>query len=301
MGDGQIHRGISTRQSTGFPLRRGTVSPPWSSQAYSDAEPPARFRRLVSVSDSSVGLALPPLVSGAAQVSSAFPAAVDERLPPLPLSSVGSFRVPPPSHKIRQYEAGQVVFWEGDGADGVYVNAKGTFALLVASPCGTTVVVDAVPEGEIFGEYPPEEPMCKRPFRAIAVGPAAAWKVRHTEVPLNDPDVSRLITNGLARRAAAAGSQLAASVALPASLRVLRTLLLIWGAGRYRQQGKPQQRGIAISQGELASICGVSRTVVNRVLGEEHQRGTIIVSRKWVTLVDPETLHQRMRGNGPPE
>lgn len=188
----------------------------------------------------------------------------------------------------RVYEAGQVVFLEGEPCTGLYVVQDGWLKAVKISSTGREQTLHVVGPGEVFNAIGVfvESP---NPATVVALEPATVWIVRReTMLQLLDeyPDLARVIIQNLAGRVL----HLVALVE-DLSLRTVETrlarLLL------EQSEGEVLQRRRWTTQAEMAARLGTVPDVLNRALRSLVEKDLIEVERHQIRILDRQGLEAK--------
>ncbi len=204
----------------------------------------------------------------------------------------------PNSHVLRlladecrecQFEAGEVIFHQGDPGSTCHVVVEGRVRVLVISEDGSELAVRILGAGELMGEMALfEERPRSASVEALERTKTLMW---HREALLHCLRESPALALGLLRfmsarlRYATEGAEELAS--LTVTERLLRRLerLAQWS-------GVPVTGGVRIvppmTQQELAALVGTSRESINRSLVRLRNQGKVRWDRGWIVLVADE-------------
>ena len=191
----------------------------------------------------------------------------------------------------RHYKRGQIIFMEGDPGEALYILSKGLIKLSKLSEEGREQVLHFVRPGSIFAEV------------VIFDGgpyPATSEVVEDAEVGiLYNQDMERLVLN---KPELALKMLRLMSRRLRAAQRTIRDLALKDAYSRMaglllrllRDQGVEGEGGTVIrtemTRQEMASIIGVTRETVARILSRWQKEGIIQVQRNTLTIHSQEKL-----------
>lgn len=188
----------------------------------------------------------------------------------------------------RSFGKGEVVFHEGDLADSLHVISSGRFAVRCEVRSGGPVTLAILGRPDIFGEFGIFSPDHRRTATVLAMTSAQTVMVPEAvvmEMFVTRPDFAKAVIGAAVHKGDESKRRLLELVTTPAKLRVLRALVELSAM----QQGGP----ITITQSDLASLATTTRTTANQVLQQEQQRGTILLSRGRVRIVDIDALIRR--------
>jgi CRP/FNR family transcriptional regulator, cyclic AMP receptor protein len=191
----------------------------------------------------------------------------------------------------RQYDAGDVVFREGDDGGTCYVVRSGMARAIREHPDGRSITLSHFVVGDIFGELAmfDDEPRS-----------ATVDVIEETEViAIPGRDVQRLITEhpeiaikligALAQRLRATNERLARQSFQTVQSRVAAVLAQMVAAARDGNAGDGDVL-VSLTQADLAKLAGSSRESASRFLAELERAGVITQGRGKLTIHDPNAL-----------
>ncbi len=172
--------------------------------------------------------------------------------------------------------------------DRVYQLQSGRVKMSIVSPEGREVILDFVEPGELFGE-----------MQILDASEDVAAEALEDSRVLTIP---RERLEGLLHNRPGLALRLARLVAVRRQRTELRLRTLAYNTVPQRlgnlllqlcrQYGKPHHRGtllrIRLSQGELGSLIGASREIVNSTLADFRQKGLVDVSRTQIIVRERE-------------
>lgn len=188
----------------------------------------------------------------------------------------------------RRYDAGQVVFLEGEPCTGLYVVEEGWLKAVKASPSGREQVVRLVGPGEAFNAV---GVLVGAPNSAtvIALESVTLWIVRSgVLLRLLDehPPIARAVIEALARRVLHLMAMVEDLSLRTVEARLARLLL-------EEATGGVVRRRKWTTQAEMASRVGTVLDVLNRALHALADEGLIEVERHEIRVLDPQGLAAR--------
>jgi CRP/FNR family transcriptional regulator, cyclic AMP receptor protein len=201
------------------------------------------------------------------------------------LETVAAVSVP------RQYEAGEIVFREGDEGGTCYVVRSGIARAIREHPDGRSITLSHFAAGDIFGELAmfDDEP------RSATVDVIEEAEV----IAIPGRDVQRLMSEhaeiavkliaALAQRLRATNERLARQSFQTVQSRVAAVLAQMVAAAR---DGNPGEGDVLVSltQSDLAKLAGSSRESASRFLAALERAGVITQGRGKLTIHDPTAL-----------
>ena len=196
--------------------------------------------------------------------------------------------------RVRSYPAGTIVFRQGDPGDSLHIVIEGSVRISVGSPSGEEATIALLGPGEFVGHL---ALLDGRPRSASAV----AAQPTKTLVVTRDtfaqwlsvrPTAALALLETLSLLLRRTDEALADLTFLDLPQRLAKRLLDLVEAHpelRADERGSGAIR-LRITQGELASMLGVSRESVNKQLNAFAREGWIALRRGAVTLTDPDAL-----------
>jgi CRP-like cAMP-binding protein len=194
----------------------------------------------------------------------------------------------------RQFAAHQVIFHEGDRAEGMHMITSGLVSVRVTTPSGSAATLDILGPGDPLGELALVTPNGTRSATATALTVTetlALARSAFTQLRSTFPAVTDNLLVVLAERHRAVMARLAEALFVPVETRVARRLLGLTALFSPPEPGGPVV--IGLSQSDLADLAGTTRETVNRVLRHFADDGVVELARGHLTLVDEAALWSR--------
>ena len=191
----------------------------------------------------------------------------------------------------RDYGKGQMIFFEGDAGDSMYVVADGSVKLFLNSIEGDEVVLATVQPTETFGELAVLDG-APRSASAAALEPTTLLAISRTtllDVMSDHRELGERVLSsvgGLLRRLT---EQTADLVFLDLPGRVGKLLARI-ASERGRNEGDDIVIDLGVTQTDLAPMVGGSRQSVNQVLKDLERTGAISLEGSVVRIHHLERL-----------
>jgi CRP-like cAMP-binding protein len=188
----------------------------------------------------------------------------------------------------QRFDAGEVVFHEGDWGRSLHVIVEGRFSVRVQTDRGEAATLAVFGPNEIFGELALFQPSARRTATIVSLDRGETWSFDRDDfdaVRRRVPELTEALLTLVAQKVSRYTGQLLEALFVPAKTRVLRRLLEI-------ASDDPEVR---ITQQQLAELAGTSRATVNDVLREERERGAIELSRNRLKIVDRERIERKAR------
>lgn len=189
--------------------------------------------------------------------------------------------------RMRKVAKGQVIFFQGDPGEAVYLVRSGSIAIQLVHPDGREMIINEINAGELFGEL---AVLARRPrsTNAMALMPSELLVIPGTiflDVLQSDAIFSRRMLDLLAYRLSASTLRESSIIFLDAQARLALTLLKL-------DQYKPDEDLVTISQVELAQRTGLTRQTVAKILGRWRRAGWLITGRGHIMLLNREMLYK---------
>jgi CRP-like cAMP-binding protein len=184
----------------------------------------------------------------------------------------------------------EVIFSQGDRADGVYYIQRGKVKLSVTSASGKEAVVAVLGDGDFFGEGS----LIAQPVRlatATALADCTLDRIDKTKmlrVLHEEPEFSDRFTAHLLTRNSRVEADLVDQLLNSSEKRLARTLLLLANFGK---EGRPEPITTKISQETLAEMVGTTRPRISffmnkfRKLGFIDYNGTLRVHSSLLSVL----------------
>ena len=210
-----------------------------------------------------------------------------ETLGPGELAHVAEVAVP------RRYEAGQVVFREGDASDTCYVVRAGHARAIREHADGRTITLANFGPGDIFGELAMfEDERRSATIEALDVLDAIAILGADMRRLMREhTDIAVKLVISLGRRLRAANERLASQSFQTVQSRVATVLTQLVGEARAEGAGERDVLIVA-TQADVAKLAGSSRESASRFLAVLERAGVIEQGRGKLTVHDPSALER---------
>jgi len=194
---------------------------------------------------------------------------------------------------VLKLDKGQVVFFEGAEAKGLYVLLSGQVKIYKSSPEGKEQILHVLPPGEPFAEVPMFTGG-KFPANAMAIQPST---VLYTEKSV----LTRLMERdaGLAMAMLAALSQRLRQMATMIGQLTLREVPARLAAYLLHQASEKESETFVLdmSKGNLAGFLGATREALSRALAKLEDQGFIAMDNRTITIVDRDRLTELAEGD----
>jgi CRP/FNR family transcriptional regulator, dissimilatory nitrate respiration regulator len=202
-------------------------------------------------------------------------------LPAGPMDRIVSISV------VRDYARGEMIFWDGDPADGFYVLMAGQVKIFKVSPEGREKILHIFGPGEPFGEVPV---FSGGSFPANAEALAESRLIffpRKAFVDLigRNPSIALSLLAVLSMRLRQFTVQIENLSLKEVPERLAGYLMFLAG-----EQGTEDAVTLDISKGQLASLLGTIPETLSRIFAKMSGDGLIEVDGRTIRLLDPDRL-----------
>lgn len=191
---------------------------------------------------------------------------------------------------------GEVLFYEGDTGDTLYVISEGKIKLGTKATDGRENLLSLLGPGEMFGELSLFDPG-PRTSTATALTDVRLLALAHDDlVPWLEgrPEVAKHLLRALAQRLRRTNEVVGDLVFSDVPGRVAKALIDL-----ARRFGNKTSEGLYVAhdltQEELAQLVGASRETVNKALADFASRGWLRLEARAVVILDEERLSKRSR------
>jgi CRP/FNR family transcriptional regulator, cyclic AMP receptor protein len=190
----------------------------------------------------------------------------------------------------RSYEAGQVVFREGDEGDTCFVVRSGAIKI-TREHGGRTIALAELRSGDMFGELSMFGGEV-RSATAQALEPTAAVAIVAGDIRrllASNPEIALKMLESMANRVRATNQRLANQSFQTVAGRVAGVLMQLVDARRGEGAG---ERDVLVeaTQADIAQLAGASRESASRFLATLEREGLVTTQRGRVIVHDPNAL-----------
>lgn len=194
----------------------------------------------------------------------------------------------------REYEAGALIFLEGEPSAGLHLIARGRVRIFKVSADGKEQGLHLLGPGDVFNDVSALDGG-PNPASAMALEPTVVWVLpRHPlmQAVERSPVLARAIIEHLAARARFLVAKVEDLSFRSVTARLAKLLL-----EQASLAGPPDQlqRHRWMTQAEMAAQLGTAREVVGRSLRELEAEGLIRVERHRIQIIDRAALEARTR------
>ena len=210
-----------------------------------------------------------------------------DALEPADLERVAQVAVP------RRFEAGQVLFREGDDSDTCYVVGAGHARAVRSHSDGRTITLATFGPGDFFGELALFDSE-RRSATVEAVDDVEAIAILGADMRRllrEHPEMSVRLVTALGRRLRSANERLARQSFQTVQSRVAQVVhqLVVQERAEGAAEGDVL---VTITQAEIAQLAGSSRESASRFLAVLERADVITQGRGRITVHDPEALQR---------
>ena len=185
---------------------------------------------------------------------------------------------------LREYQRGDVLFWEGDPCDGLYIVEEGSAKIFRLSPQGRQYIVRILQEGDTFGEVPAFDG-AMNPVNVEALENCRVWVIDSEMLrgllKTHPPFAQKVLVNfgRMLRSMVRMVSEMAFYQVTHRLARLIEEL--------------PQERSTPHwTQEQLAARLGTVREVVARSLKELERSGAITIEDRRISIADQDIFRQ---------
>jgi CRP-like cAMP-binding protein len=193
----------------------------------------------------------------------------------------------------RRFEAGAVVFKEGDEGSTCYIVRTGRARAIREHPDGRSITLAHFDPGDIFGEMAMLDGE-RRSATVEATESTEALAILSADMHRllrEHPDISVKLIAALGQRLRDTNERLARQSFQTVQSRVAAALAQLVTAARASEDSSPEADVlITTTQAELAQLAGSSRESASRFLAVLERAGIITQGRGKLTVHDPEAL-----------
>ncbi|NWJ44436.1 MAG: Crp/Fnr family transcriptional regulator [Chloroflexi bacterium] len=191
-----------------------------------------------------------------------------------------------------KYEAGQILFLEGEPCRGLYYVVKGRVRIFKAEPGGREQVLRLAGAGTSFNEVPVFDGG-QNPASVDAVDDCTIWIVPAETVRTlleTEPAVARAVAKVFSARLRHLTTLIAEVSLKQVSARVAKLLLNRLGEEPILGVGISEQVTSQFTQQQMAAMAGTVREMVGRALRTMQKAGAIEAKRGYILIKDQEKL-----------
>jgi CRP/FNR family transcriptional regulator len=186
--------------------------------------------------------------------------------------------------QLREYERGDMLFWEGDPCAGLHIIESGSVKLYRVSPQGRQYIISVMTEGATCNEVPAFDGGTN-PVNVEALETSRVWVVESKvlrELVLSNPEFALKILNRFGQNL----RNLVRKVSEMAFYQVTNRL------ARLITEMPVEETRPHWTQEQLAARLGTVREVVARSLKELEKSGAIRIEDRRIQITDQSVLQQ---------
>jgi CRP-like cAMP-binding protein len=190
----------------------------------------------------------------------------------------------------KRYNRGEVVFHEGDLGGALHLIDRGRVAVRLTSPLGDVATLDVLHAGDTFGEQALVDGAGERTATVTAIEPTETLALDRTgfdRLRAEHPGVDHFLVMVLSVRLRSTSQQLLDALYLPADTRVVRCV-----ARMHANFSADAGDTVPLTQADIASMAGVTRSTANRVLKAAQTKGVLRAGRATLEILDVQRLHR---------
>jgi CRP-like cAMP-binding protein len=182
------------------------------------------------------------------------------------------------------------VFHEGDLGGTLHLIDRGRVAVRLTTPLGEVATLDVLHAGDTFGEQALVDGVGERTATVTAIERTetlALDRAGFDRLRAQHPGVDHFVMMVLSVRLRSTSRQLLDTLYLPADTRVVRCV-----ARMHATFSTDTGDTIPLTQADIASMAGVTRSTANRVLKAAQTKGVLRAGRATLEILDVERLHR---------
>ena len=185
---------------------------------------------------------------------------------------------------LREYQRGDVLFWEGDPCDGLHIIEQGSAKIFKLSPQGRQYIVRILQEGDTFAEVPAFDEGTN-PVNVEALEICRVWLIeiqKLRELIVANPVFAQKVLANFGKMLRGLVRMVSEMAFYQVTHRLARLIAEL-----------PQEKSVPHwTQEQLAARLGTVREVVARSMKELERSGAIKVEDRRIQIVDQEIFSQ---------
>lgn len=191
----------------------------------------------------------------------------------------------------RRFEKGEIIYYQGDKPTAFYYLKSGKVKVYMTSADGMEKTLSNSEAGEIIGEASFFDMMPRISCARAMADSELAVINRQTLMKLiqENPQVAMELLNIQATRIRQLTAQIDSMTFLQADGRIARILL-------QNQQEEKGEKIVSLTHEEIASIIGVTRVTVSKILTDFSKKGYIKTAYRKIIVLDVDSL-QKVTGS----
>ncbi|MCL4275158.1 MAG: Crp/Fnr family transcriptional regulator [Anaerolineales bacterium] len=190
---------------------------------------------------------------------------------------------------MREYQRGEVLFWEGDPCDGLFIVEQGSAKIFRLSPQGRQYIVRILQEGDTFAEVPAFDEGTN-PVNVEALETTRMWVINSKklhELVMAHPMFAQKVLVNFGRMLRGMVRMVSEMAFYQVTHRLARLI-----AEMPQDKSAPHW-----TQEQLAARLGTVREVVARSMKELERSGAIRVEDKRIQIMNREVFDQWVQPN----
>lgn len=188
---------------------------------------------------------------------------------------------------LREYQRGDVLFWEGDPCNGLHIVEHGSAKIFKLSPQGRQYIVRILQEGDTFAEVPAFDEGAN-PVNVEALETCRVWVIdsgKLHELVMAHPVFAQKVLVNFGRMLRGMVKMVSEMAFYQVTHRLARLIVEL-----------PQEKSAPHwTQEQLAARLGTVREVVARSLKEMERSGAIKLEDRRIQIVNQEVFNQWMQ------
>jgi len=187
---------------------------------------------------------------------------------------------------VRHYDAGEMIFGQGETAEAFYIILSGTVQIYKISSEGKEVILHLFGAGDMFAEVPVFSGIPKYPANSLCMNPSEILAVQgegFRKLVKQYPDIALSIISVFAQRLHKFSEMIEDLALRTVDSRLAKYLLSV-------SENSPEKAVITIHKKTLAAILGTIPETLSRTFKKLSQEGLIEVKGNKIALLDRKRL-----------
>ena len=198
----------------------------------------------------------------------------------------------------RRYPRGNIVIYQGDAGEVIYLILKGSVKVSLAHPDGKEIILNHLKVGDYFGEMSVFDHMPRS--ATIVTEEKSEFLVISKKVFIDlikkNPEISLKILTEMSKRLREADEQISSLAYFDVKGRVAKTLMKL---SKKADRESRKDGYVAIprpSMKDIAAMSGTSRETASRILSELSRKGILRLTKESIILFNASDIHQDKYG-----
>lgn len=191
--------------------------------------------------------------------------------------------------RLAEFERGDVLFWEGDPSEGLYILEEGSAKIFRLSPQGRQYIVRILQEGDTFAEVPTFDEGTS-PVNVEALETCRVWVIEKSKLRILIGEHPEFAKKALVNF----GKMLRGMVRMVSEMAFYQVTHRL---ARLIETELPQDTSPHWTQEQLAARLGTVREVVARSLKELERSGAIKIVERRIHIADRTIFEQWLMPN----